>query len=193
MTLYLSHEHTSFLRREGKVAGTARKRSHVATSAATLSAIATCRAYVIAQWEYFTQPLNTSHNGLAVYAQRFRSTPGTRDGLFWETPIGAKPSPMGALVAQARGEGYDMGTPRKEGTPRRPFHGYYFKILTRQGPHAPGGSFSYVINGNMIAGHALVAYPDKWGSSGVMTFIVNNQGRVYENNLGPQTAEIAGQ
>jgi hypothetical protein len=151
-----------------------------------LSAIAVCRAYVIAQWEYFTRPLQTSHNGLAVYAQKFRSAPGTRDGLYWETfPGAAALSPMGALVAQAHLEGYVIAGAR------HPFHGYYFKILTRQGPHAPGGSFSYVINGNMIAGHALIAYPDKWGSSGVMTFIVNNQGRVYEKNLGPRTIEFA--
>jgi hypothetical protein len=156
-----------------------------------LSAIATCRAYVIAQWEYFTQPLKTSRDGLAVYAQKFRSTPGMRDGLYWETPPGAAPSPMGALFAQARDEGYARSSFRKDGAPRQPFHGYYFKILTRQGPHSPGGSFSYVINGNMIAGHALVAYPDKWGSAGVMTFIVNNQGRVYEKNLGPRTLNIA--
>jgi hypothetical protein len=156
-----------------------------------LSAILTCRAYVLAQWEYFTQALGTSHDGLAVYARKFVSTPGTRDGLYWETPPGAKPSPLGPLVAQARAEGYAAGQPRPASAPKRPYHGYYFKILTRQGAHAPGGKFAYVINGNMIAGYALIAYPDKWGSSGVMTFIVNQQGRVYEKNLGPKTAQIA--
>jgi len=74
---------------------------------------------------------------------------------------------------------------------RNPYHGYYFKILFRQGPSAPGGAFSYLINGHMIAGFALVAYPANWGNSGVMTFIVNTQGRVYEKNLGPKTAQIA--
>ncbi len=156
-----------------------------------LSAILTCRAYVLAQWEYYTQANGTSQDGLAVYAQKFVSTPGKHDGLYWETPPGAKPSPLGSLVAHARTEGYPVGQARPTGTPKRPYHGYYFKILTRQGAHAPGGKFSYVINGNMIAGYALMAYPDKWGSSGIMTFIVNQQGRVYEKNLGPKTAQIA--
>jgi hypothetical protein len=166
-----------------------------------LSAIMTCRAYVVAQWEYFTESTDTSEDGLAVYAQKFVSTPGKRDGLYWDTADGAKPSPLGALVAEARAEGYGAGsnqnssasTPKVQPSrPRHPFHGYFFKILTRQGPHAPGGKFSYIINGNMIAGYALIAYPDKWGSSGVMTFVVNQQGRVYEKNLGPRTVETAG-
>jgi hypothetical protein len=156
-----------------------------------LSAILTCRAYVLAQWEYYTQANGTAQDGLAVYAQKFSSAPGKRDGLYWETPPGAKPSPFGSLVTQARAEGYAAGQPRPAGTHKRPYHGYYFKILKRQGPHAPGGRFSYVINGNMIAGYALIAYPDKWGSSGIMTFMVNQQGRVYQKNLGPKTAEIA--
>jgi hypothetical protein len=156
-----------------------------------LSAIMTCRAYVLAQWEYYTQANGTAQDGLAVYAQKFVSTPGKHDGLYWETPPDAKPSPLGSLVAQARAEGYPAGQPRPTGTSKRPYHGYYFKILTRQGAHAPGGRFSYVINGNMIAGYALIAYPDKWGSSGVMTFIVNQQGRVYQKNLGPGTTQIA--
>jgi hypothetical protein len=156
-----------------------------------LSAILTCRAYVLAQWEYYTQATGTSHDGLAVYAQKFVSTPGKRDGLYWETPPGTKPSPLGSLIVQARAEGYPAGQARPAGTPKRPYHGYYFKILTRQSAHAPGGKFSYVINGNMIAGYALIAYPDKWGSSGIMTFIVNQQGRVYQKNLGTKTAQIA--
>jgi Protein of unknown function (DUF2950) len=164
-----------------------------------LSAIMTCRAYVLAQWEYFTQALDTSKDGLAVYAQKFISTPGKRDGLYWDTAEGEKPSPLGSLVAEARAEGYPAGgTQSKTGgnegaaAPKHsPFHGYYFKIVKRQGQHAPGGSFSYILNGNMIAGYALIAYPDKWGSSGIMTFIVNNQGRVYEKNFGPKTGQIA--
>ncbi|MGA2136023.1 MAG: DUF2950 domain-containing protein [Bryobacteraceae bacterium] len=149
-----------------------------------LSAIMTCRAYVLAQWEYYNKATGTAHDGLAVYSQKFVSTPGKRDGLYWDTPAGSAPSPLGALVAQARAEGYTAGH-------HHPYHGYYFKILTRQGPHAPGGRFSYIINGNMIAGYALIAYPDKWGSSGVMTFIINQQGRIYEKNLGPHTAPLA--
>jgi len=158
-----------------------------------LSAILACRAYVLAQWEYFTQPNGTSHDGLAVYAQKFISTPGKRDGLYWDVTEGEKPSPLGALVAAARAEGYSAGQPKPAGAPAHsPFHGYDFKILTRQGVHAPGGKFSYILNGNMLAGYALIAYPDKWGSSGVMTFIVNQQGRIYEKNLGPRTAQLAG-
>src|SRR5579864_3019205 len=162
-----------------------------------LSAIATCRAYVLAQWEYFTEG-DHDNDGVAEYAQHFISTPGQRDGLYWDTAEGEKPSPMGALVAEARTEGYSAGqgtrrppVTNKTVTPRHPYHGYYFRMLKSQGPHAPGGKYNYVINGNMIAGYALIAYPDKWGSSGVMTFIVNQQGRVYQKNLGADTAKIA--
>jgi hypothetical protein len=163
-----------------------------------LSAINTCRAYVIAQWEYYTGD-DGDHDGIAEYAQRFISSPGQHDGLYWETSGDEKPSPFGQLVAEARAEGYGPkgrgGAARtnteQTGRPRHPFHGYYFKILTRQGPSAPGGEFGYIINGNMIAGYALIAYPDKWGSSGIMTFIVNNQGRVYQKNLGSETSKIA--
>ncbi len=168
-----------------------------------LSAINTCRAYVLAQWEYYTGN-DGDHDGLAEYAQKFISSPGQHDGLYWETSGDEKPSPLGRLVADARAEGYGPKTQVSgggikteqtarpgSGRPRHPYHGYYFKILSRQGPSAPGGRFSYIINGNMIAGYALVAYPDKWGNSGVMTLIVNNQGRVYEKNLGPNTEKIA--
>jgi hypothetical protein len=165
-----------------------------------LSAIATCRAYVLAQWEYFTEGDHDS-DGVAEYAQHFASSPGQKDGLYWETVEGEKPSPMGALVAAARLEGYtNTGKPgvaatteQEKALPRQrtPYHGYYFKILKKQGAHAPGGKYDYIINGNMIAGYALIAYPDKWGGSGVMTFIVNQQGRVYQKNLGADTAKIA--
>lgn len=161
-----------------------------------LSAIMTRRAYAMAQWEYFTKASETSVDGLAVYAQKFISTPGKHDGLYWDVAEGENPSPMGTLVAEARTEGYSAGRqPAQTGDaprPRTPFHGYFFRILKAQGEHAPGGKFSYVINGNMIAGYALVAFPDKWGASGIMTFIVNNQGRVYQKNLGAATADIAG-
>lgn len=169
-----------------------------------LSAIATCRAYVLAQWEYFTSG-DHDNDGVAEYAQHFMSSPGRQDGLYWETAEGEPPSPLGSLVAEARAEGYGpRGHTRKASaakqsaagsssqTPRHPFHGYFFKILTAQGPHAPGGKYNYIINGNMIAGFALVAYPNKWGNSGVMTFIVNQQGRVYQKNLGPNTLQLAG-
>jgi hypothetical protein len=167
-----------------------------------LSAIQTCRAYAVAQWEYFTEG-DWDHDGVAEYAQKLYSSPGKHDGLYWETTEDQKPSPLGKFVAAARAEGYgpketaiDAATKvggASEAIPeeRAPYHGYDFKILTRQGSHAPGGKYGYVINGNMIAGYALVAYPDKWGNSGVMTFIVNQQGRVYEKNLGPNTAKTA--
>jgi len=174
-----------------------------------LSAIMTCRAYVLAQWEYFTQSGN-DEDGLSQYAQKFISTPGKHDGLYWDTGPNGAPSPLGPLVAQARAEGYAAGRPSTSASvkpakataggsassaeasrPHSPYHGYFFRILTRQGPSAPGGAFGYLLNGHMIAGFALVAYPAEWGNSGVMTFIVNTQGRVYEKNLGPKTAEIA--
>lgn len=170
-----------------------------------LSAINTCRAYAIAQWEYFTEG-DWDNDGVAEYAQKFISSPGQHNGLYWETPEGEKPSPLGDLVAAAQAEGYGPGSRSsslrertaneasqkdKPAHPRAPYQGYYFRILKSQGPHAPGGKYSYVINGNMIAGYALIAYPDKWGNSGVMTFIVNQQGRVYQKNLGPDTAKLA--
>ncbi len=168
-----------------------------------LSAIASCRAYAVAQWEYYTEG-DWDHDGVAEYAQRLISTSGKHDGLYWETSEDDKPSPLGKLIAAARAEGYGPktetpaaagkgGAQEKEAVSeeRAPYHGYYFKILTRQGAASPGGKYGYVINGNMIAGYAFVAYPDKWGSSGVMTFIINQQGRVYEKNLGPNTAKVA--
>jgi len=167
-----------------------------------LSAISTCRAYAVAQWEYYTEG-DWDHDSVAEYAQKLISTPGKHDGLFWESAEGENPSPLGKLIAAAYAEGYvskqetpaapGKGGSDKEQAPfdRAPYHGYYFKILARQGPHAPGGKYGYIINGNMIAGYALVAYPDKWGNSGVMTFIINQQGRVYEKNLGPNTAKLA--
>lgn len=163
-----------------------------------LTAISVCRAYVVAQWEYFTDG-DWGHDGVNAYAPKFISTPGTHDGLYWETAEGETPSPLGELVARARAEGYGRrGAANHRSAagaqrPHSPYHGYYFKILTRQGAYAPGGKYDYIINGNMIAGFALVAYPDKWGNSGVMTFIVNQQGRVYEKNLGAETAKLAGE
>jgi hypothetical protein len=154
-----------------------------------LLTIQTCRAYVDAQREYYIMP-EPDGDQIPKYAQRMISTPGRRDGLYWPTPDGAKESPLGPLVAKAKEEGYmKQRTPGEKGP--RPYHGYYFRILKQQGPGAPGGKFNYVINGNMVAGYALVAYPARWGVSGVMTFIVNQRGRVYQKNLGPKTAEIA--
>lgn len=154
-----------------------------------LLAIKVCRAYVDAQREYYTMP-EPDGDQIPKYAQRMISTPGRRDGLYWPTPAGAKESPLGPLVAKAKEEGYMQQRKPGEKGPR-PFHGYYFRILKQQGPSASGGKFKYVINGNMVGGYALVAYPARWGISGVMTFIVNQRGRVYQKNLGPKTPEIA--
>lgn len=179
-----------------------------------LSAIMASRAYVVAQWEYFTESGNHNNDGLAEYARKFVSSPGQRDGLYWDTVEEDEPSPSGIQIAAAGFENDGAGrnargpkpavrniksSPRESSDaqdiagslPKHSYHGYFFKILTRQGPNAPGGRLSYLINGHMIAGHAIIAYPDKWGNSGVMTFIVNVQGRVYEKNLGPRTAQIA--
>jgi hypothetical protein len=152
-----------------------------------LGAISVCRAYVDAQREYASEDRGT---GILEYAQHLRNTPGTRDGLFWPAKAGEDLSPLGPLVAQARGEGYHR-TAKIMNEQQAPYHGYYFKILTRQDKHAPIGKYNYIINGHMIAGFAFVAWPADWGNTGVMTFIVNQQGKVYQKNLGPKTAKIA--
>ena len=154
-----------------------------------LLAINVCRAYLDAQREYYGMA-EPDGEQIPKYAQHMISQPGKRDGLYWPTTAGEKESPLGPQVAKAKEEGYMQKHKEGEHGPR-PYHGYYFRILKQQGPRAPGGKFSYVINGNMVAGHALVAYPARWGVSGVMTFIVNQRGRVYEKNLGPKTAETA--
>jgi hypothetical protein len=154
-----------------------------------LFTILTCQAYHAAQWEYF----EADHDSDLVkeFAQRFISQPNMQDGLYWPTAKGAKPSPLGPTITAALGEGYKIAKVTNRKAPSTPYHGYYYRILTGQGPHAPGGKYSYVINGNMIGGFALIAYPVKWGSTGVMTFIVNQQGRVYQKNLGPNTNTLA--
>ena len=153
-----------------------------------LEVINVCNAYVEAQREYASQ--DRMGNGVLAYAQHLRSTPGTHDGLFWPAKAGEELSPLGPLVAEARGQGYHRAA-KMMNEESAPYHGYYFKILTRQGKHAPGGKYNYIINGNMIAGFALVAWPAEWDNTGVMTFIVNQQGKVYQKNLGPKTAKIA--
>ena len=149
-----------------------------------------CQAYAIAQFEYFN---NDDWDGdqVSEYAQKISSSPGQKDGLYWtKSSDDEEDSPLGELFAYATAEGYKA----QKGTVKSaaPFHGYNFKVLFRQGPSAPGGKFDYIINGNMIAGFALVAYPATWGNSGVMTFLINQEGRVYEKNLGPRTSTIAG-
>jgi hypothetical protein len=154
-----------------------------------LTAVLVSRTYVKAQREYILK--DWDGDGIFAYAQKLRSDPGKRNGLFWRNAQVEAVSPLGELVARAWHEGYKKGKAAfKEETPA-PFHGYYFKILTRQGKNAPGGKYNYIINGNMVGGFALVAFPSNWGKSGVMAFIVNQQGKVYEKNLGPDTVKIA--
>jgi hypothetical protein len=155
-----------------------------------IAALLISQTYVMAQYEYFDGEDQDSDQ-VSEYAQRLISSAGKKDGLYWETVADDEPSPLGPLMALARREGY---TRKAQGAAQSaaPFHGYYFKILTRQGASAPGGAYNYIINGNMIAGFALVAYPAVWGSAGVMTFVANQEGRVYEKNLGARTAEVAG-
>jgi hypothetical protein len=148
-----------------------------------LAAIQACLAYVDAQNEYADK--NRAGAGGATYAQRIVSRSGKKDGLYWPTAPGEEASPLGELVAQATTEGYAIGGDRI------PFHGYYFRILTRQGPMAAGGEVDYVVHGKMIGGFALVAYPAEYGNSGVMTFVVNYAGTVFQKDLGERTAKLA--
>jgi hypothetical protein len=152
---------------------------------ATLNVV---RACVEAEREYASRDRDGS--GVLKYAQRFSSHPDSKDGLYWSPDLDGEVSPLGPLVADAQSEGYGLQTKDGKSKPQ-PFHGYYFKILTRQGKHAPGGAYNYIINGNMIGGFALVAWPAEYGRSGIMTFIVNQQGRIYQKDLGPNTGRIA--
>jgi hypothetical protein len=149
-----------------------------------LNAIQVCLAYVEAQREYATT--DRERDGIIQYAQKLQSDPGRRNGLYWEAAEGEVPSPLGPLIAEAASKGY-----AKKSAKPIPYLGYYFRILTAQGPKAPGGAYSYVINGRMVAGFAMVAWPAEYGVSGVMTFVVNQNGTVYEKNLGPKTEETA--
>jgi len=151
-----------------------------------LNAIQVCLAYVDAQREYVLK--ERDGDKVLEYAQRFISRKGEKNGLYWEAKEGEEQSPLGSLIAKASGEGYAGKGP---GGKRNPYHGYYYRILKSQGKNAPGGEYDYVVNGKMIGGFALVAYPAEYGNSGVMTFIVNQDGMVYEKNLGEDTEKIA--
>jgi hypothetical protein len=148
-----------------------------------LSAIQVSLAYVQAQNEYAA--LDPAGLGRGVYAQRIVSRPGKKDGLYWPTPEGETPSPLGELAASASAEGY------KAGNSPVPYHGYYYRILTRQGASAPGGAYDYLVKGKMFGGFALLAYPAEYGNSGVMTFMLNHDGKVFEKDLGPRTGKLA--
>jgi len=148
-----------------------------------LNAIQVCRAYLGAQRQYASKIRDDS--GVRKFAQRLVSTPGAQDGLYWDPAVAnGEESPFGPQIAEFLKAG------RKRGDP---YHGYYFRVLTRQGSQVPGGRYYYVINGNMIAGFALVAFPAEYGNTGVMTFLVSHHGRIYQKDLGPRTAEIVKQ
>jgi hypothetical protein len=150
------------------------------------STIDVVQSYVQAQHEYASKDRDGS--GVKQYSQIFMSHDGKNDGLIWHAEAGQESSPLGPLFAKASDEGY---TPRKPGEKHKPYHGYYFRILKSQGSNAPGGELDYIINGKMTAGFGLLAYPAEYGVSGIMTFMVNQQGIVYEKDLGLKTEDIA--
>lgn len=149
-----------------------------------LDVIQVCLAYIDAQFEYYRR--NPQHDTLLHYASRFMSSQGKRDGLYWETAADEPPSPLGPSLIRARAEGYELTADYPI-----PYHGYYYKILTGQGPNAPGGAYDYVVRDKMIGGFAMVAYPAQYGSSGIMTFIVNHDGVIYQKDLGLDTTAMA--
>ena len=150
-----------------------------------LSALEVCRAYVDAQYEYYK--LNPDKSVIPHFAAKIVSSPGKRDGLYWESKAGEPASPLGELMADAAAEGY--ATPQQGGG--KPYHGYRYRILTEQGPAAPHGAYSYMGGDFMFGGFALLAFPFNYGVTGVMSFIVNQDGVVYEKNLGEDTAALA--
>ena len=151
-----------------------------------LSTVQVMLAYVDAQREYYLR--NPRNDKLLHYAQKFGSVPGKRDGLYFPTKAGEAPSPLGPLFTKAKAAGYGKD---EDGLPD-PYYGYRYRILTRQGPDAPGGAYDYVVQGRMLGGFALIAWPASYGNSGVMTFIVNHEGVVYEKDLGLGTATAVG-
>jgi Protein of unknown function (DUF2950) len=149
-----------------------------------LNAIQVCLAIVDAEHDYVA--LNPEHAAPARYASKIVSSKGKRDGLYWPTAEGEPLSPLGPGVAHATAEGYNL----EQGKPT-PYHGYYYQLLSAQGPHAEGGAVDYKFKGQLYGGFALVAYPAEYGNSGVMTFIVNHDGIVFQKNLGKDTAALA--
>ncbi|OHB57895.1 MAG: hypothetical protein A2Y12_01615 [Planctomycetes bacterium GWF2_42_9] len=147
-----------------------------------LDTIQVMLAIVDAEREYAMK--DHDKNGILEYAQKFKSDPGKENGLYWETKEGQEPSPLGLFIAKAKDEGYF----RKDSSEKpQPYHGYFYRILKAQGENAVGGAFDYIVNGKMIGGFAIVAYPAEYGNSGVMTFIVNHDGVVYQKDLGEST------
>jgi Protein of unknown function (DUF2950) len=150
-----------------------------------LGAIAVCEGYVQSQVEYGSKGRDGNPSG--IYAQRFHSNPGKQDGLYWAVSKGEHESPMGPLVASASAAEHSGQQPESP----VPYYGYLYRILTEQGPDAPGGAKSYTVDGELTGGFALIAYPAQYHSSGVMTFIVNQDGVVYQQDLGDQTSDLA--
>jgi hypothetical protein len=150
-----------------------------------LSAIQVCLAYVDAQREYASKDRNG--DGVLEYAQKFLSEPGREDGLYWEAKEGEGQSPLGPLIGEAQEKGYR----KKPGNEPTPYLGYYYKVLKSQGQNAPRGAYNYVVNGRMVGGFAMVAYPAEYGTSGIKTFIVSQDGVVYEKDLGKNTESVA--
>ncbi len=149
-----------------------------------LNTIQVCQAFIDMQRDYAADDRNG--DGIAEYAQRFVSLPGRHDGLYWPTKEGEPPSPGGPLLAEAAAQGAGKGAPQ-------PYHGYLYRMLKAQGKNAPGGERSYIVNGRLIGGIGLIAYPARYLSSGVTTFICNQDGIVYQKDLGPKTAEVVKQ
>jgi hypothetical protein len=149
-----------------------------------LAAIQVCLAIVDTEHEYAA--LDVDGDGIPEYAPRFVSTPGKRDGLYWQTNADEPLSPLGPLLAAATSEGYTSSVTR----PLAPSHGYFYRILTKQGKDAPGGAYDYWIKSQMIGGFSVIAYPARYGASGIVSFIVNQDGVIYEQNLGKNTAAI---
>ena len=149
-----------------------------------LTTIEVLNAIVDAQAEYFDKVKDGSQT--QQYAQKFISDEGKRNGLYWKQAGGEPESPLGPLAANASSEGYKMQNMKPE-----PFHGYFYRILTRQGSHAPGGTKEYVVNGAMTAGFAVLAYPAEYLNSGVVSFMANQDGAIFEKDLGEDTAKVA--
>jgi hypothetical protein len=149
-----------------------------------LAVIDICNALADAQAEYFSQPRDGGNT--KQFAVKFISDTGRQNGLYWESPEGQPKSPLGPLAAFATAEGYST-----KPNSHSPFHGYFFHMLTQQGSHAPGGAKDYVVNGKMVGGFAFVAYPAEYGNSGVMTFIINQDGVLLQKDLGKTTTETA--